>query len=111
MSTSDGGPDGGCPPNHPAGTCTIYFVSSDFGQTWHLPVDPEHLAFRVSGVSSPGDSNGDNDVDLDDFAAFHNCETGPDGVANAPCSVFDFDNDQDVDFADFQVIQIVSAWK
>jgi serine protease AprX len=51
----------------------------------------------------PGDHDGDGDVDLADFAAWHGCMTGPNaGPPSSGCEVFDFDADDDVDTEDFQ---------
>ena len=111
IATSDGGSDGGCPPDYPDGSCTTTYQSLDSGATWQFSVDEEHLAILVEGVRAPGDFSGDSDVDLNDFAAFDNCVTGPGETANVSCRVFDFDNDEDVDFTDFQVMQIVFAWE
>lgn len=68
---------------------------------------------------SPGDFNGDGRVDLDDFAAFVDCEGGlnvepsPALQACTPvCLVaFDFDADGDVDWPDFGAFQAVTRNK
>ncbi len=58
---------------------------------------------------SPGDSDGDGDVDNDDSIAFQSCYTGPDaGPVTAGCAVFDFDADMDVDCCDWQSFE--TAW-
>jgi hypothetical protein len=50
----------------------------------------------------PGDLDGDCDVDLDDFAAFKTCFTGPDGGPIDPnCAAGDFDGDDDIDCVDW----------
>ncbi len=59
------------------------------------------LAFRTVH----GDADDDGDVDLDDFAQFISCVTGPGGMATAPCEVFDFNWDGDVDWPDFAILQ------
>ena len=47
-----------------------------------------------------------DEIDLSDFAAFIGCLTGP-GVGAPPgCESSDFDNDGDVDFADFGRLQL-----
>ena len=53
----------------------------------------------VSGV--PGDFDGDDDVDQEDFGVFQKCLTGPDAGPPAPgCSLADIDPDNDVDAVD-----------
>ncbi|MCH7812889.1 MAG: VCBS repeat-containing protein, partial [Planctomycetes bacterium] len=53
-----------------------------------------------------GDDDCDGDVDVDDFAGWTACMTGPDNGPYAPgCEVFDFDADQDVDVRDFAGFQ------
>ncbi len=106
-ATSDGGPDGGCLPDHPSGTCMVYYVSEDGGDTWGAPVPFEHLALEVTGVLGLGDIEGDGDVDLFDFAGFDSCVTGPAGVSTLSCRMFDADEDGDVDWADFRFFQLV----
>ncbi|MCP4589938.1 MAG: hypothetical protein GY842_04280 [bacterium] len=55
-----------------------------------------------------GDSNGDQQIDLVDFASFQSCMTGPSGgYAEPDCWVFDFDVDSDVDLDDFAPFQCV----
>lgn len=56
----------------------------------------------------PGDSDHDGDVDAFDFAAYQECATGPEPGPFLPgCFIFDFDDDQDVDFADLGAFQRV----
>ncbi|MCP4594125.1 MAG: hypothetical protein GY842_25630, partial [bacterium] len=55
-----------------------------------------------------GDAEGDDDVDLADYASFPACLTGPDNGPPAPqCAVFDFEPDNDVDLADFVAFTLV----
>jgi hypothetical protein len=51
-------------------------------------------------VVVPGDSDGDLDVDLDDYRVFTSCLRGPDIPATTACRRFDFDADSDVDLRD-----------
>jgi len=62
-----------------------------------------NLAF---GAWQPGDYDADGDVDLDDFARFAPCLTGPgQGPPAAGCDLFDFDLDGDVDMGDVRLFQ------
>lgn len=83
-----------------------------------VPLDPDNPDFgqieftgvivAIGIVSVPGDFDGDGDVDEFDVEAYFGCVTGPDaGPITAPCEVFDFDEDDDVDFGDFGVLQRV----
>jgi hypothetical protein len=56
----------------------------------------------IINAAVPGDADQDQDVDLDDFAIFTACMTGPGGTATPACMVFDFDLDADVDLLDLQ---------
>ncbi len=64
---------------------------------------PTNYAGQTGSVdASPdvaGDSDGDGDVDLGDYAAFAACLNGP------TCEVFDFDSDDDNDLQDFSAFQ------
>jgi hypothetical protein len=56
--------------------------------------------------SGIGDYDCDDDVDLNDFAAWGACFTGPDGAPYEPdCEAFDFDYDGDVDLNDLALLQ------
>lgn len=54
---------------------------------------------------TPGDFDGDWDVDAIDFAHFSACVTGPDEIASPACAGADADSDADVDLADFAAFQ------
>jgi hypothetical protein len=56
----------------------------------------------------PGDLNGDGVIDLDDYAFFHGCLTGPRGGVEEGCAPADFDRDDDVDTRDYGAL--LSAW-
>ncbi len=57
-------------------------------------------------ANSPGDLDGDCLVNLTDFTAFTGCIQGPGVCTGVGCYVVDFDDDCDVDFADFGRFQI-----
>ena len=58
------------------------------------------------GAWALGDYDVDGDVDLDDYAEFAACMTGPEGgPLAAGCDLFDFDDDADIDLQDYQVFQ------
>ena len=81
------------------------------GRYWLVvgPFGTNDLAFcgarytaRVTTMQScPGDSDGDGDVDLDDYAAFVDCVSGPGGGIIGGCELFDGDDDLDIDLHDF----------
>ncbi len=60
----------------------------------------------VEFTFAPGDTDGDSDADLHDFAAFQNCfEVSP---ISGACLVFDLNADHSVDLLDFAELQ--AAW-
>lgn len=68
------------------------------------PATKPFLTIDEAGVI-PGDVDGDDDVDLDDFAGFFECFAAPESLVEPRCERSDFDHDRDVDlldFADFQ---------
>ncbi len=70
----------------------------DYGQ---LMESAEHTIELLAG-----DFDGDGDADLDDYAAFISCATGPGGgPVETGCSAKDFDADDDVDVLDFAAFQ------
>ena len=57
-------------------------------------------------VVSPGDFDGDSDVDRDDFGHFLLCFNGPNRIPKEPdCGDADLDCDGDVDLIDFSVFR------
>ena len=55
-----------------------------------------------------GNSDGDGDVDLDDYVDVPGCITGPDEPpATGECAIFDVESDDDVDLADIAGFQAV----
>ncbi len=61
--------------------------------------------FELNVVPS-ADSDGDSDVDLQDYAAINACIDGPDVSANGGCECVDFDGDGDVDLSDAAEFQL-----
>ena len=60
------------------------------------------IFIHVIALVGDGDYDSDGDVDLDDFAHWPACMTGPDaGPYDAPCEAFDFDADAGVDLGDY----------
>ena len=69
--------------------------------------DPQRMVW-MADFGEPGDYDDDGDVDLDDFAGWGGCMTGPDaGPYDPPCRPFDLDHDSDVDMVDFAAFQRV----
>lgn len=76
------------------------------------PADPTSTPQSVAGT---GDFDGDGDIDSGDYTQFESCITGPcaTGSCSTPlygaacCAVADLDLDNDVDAADFGVLQTV----
>ena len=88
----------------------VYVLTTTIGQ---VEADPTPLSggiyslvggFEAPGRATPfipGDANGDGVVDIDDFATYDFCLTGPATPSASECDVFDFDGDGDVDLVDF----------
>lgn len=71
-----------------------------------LDSEPETKPRLSVEIALPGDDDRDGDVDLDDYAGFVECLSGP-GVDDLPsaCHVHDFDGDEDVDLEDVAAFQ------
>jgi len=71
-----------------------------------LDSDPSTKPFlTINKMSVFGDLDDDGDVDLDDFAIFADCVSGPDVPVQPGCEAADLDSDGDVDLADFALFQ------
>jgi hypothetical protein len=55
----------------------------------------------ASIVPQPGDCDADGDLDLDDYACFAGCMSGPNTTPPGSCEDSDMDADGDVDLLDF----------
>ncbi len=83
--------------------------SSGFALAINMVAEAANVGFRVAALLCPGDFDGDNDVDEDDFDAFESCFTGPGGGPVGPgCGPGDFDGDDDIDCDDWALF--VAAW-
>ena len=61
---------------------------------------------QVIAFLGDGDFDDDGDVDLEDFANWDDCMTGPDGAPyESGCEAFDTESDGDVDLRDFAGFQ------
>lgn len=69
------------------------------------PINVTQEVFELNGGSMPGDYNGDGEFTNTDVAIFMNCFRGPGGQPPANCETFDFDQDHDVDLADYARFQ------
>ncbi|MEK6674300.1 MAG: M12 family metallo-peptidase, partial [Planctomycetota bacterium] len=88
-----------------AGDPTTSFVSAELDLANH----PRVLCNRVDmgayefGI---GDSDCNRVLELEDFATWGGCMTGPDeGPHGATCAPFDFDGDSDIDLVDFAAFE------
>jgi hypothetical protein len=75
--------------------------------TWDtLDMDTFLFGYRLMRRIRTGDGDLDGDIDVDDYAMFLDCVTGPgrvDGLCD--CRFLDIDHDGDVDFADYARLQ------
>ncbi len=65
------------------------------------PGAPPKVLIQALGPKLFGDSDGNDSIDLADFAALVDCAQGPEiNAVTESCDVFDIDGDTDVDWAD-----------
>ncbi len=83
--------------------CDHRFLGYAWGENigWINLDDATH--YVAVGPCLAGDLDCDGNVALDDFAGFVTAMSGPD--VSTTCSAFDADSDDDVDMADFAVLQ------
>lgn len=83
-------------------------AASDVNQAFMDAVDSDPTTkpyLVIDALPVPGDTDGDGDVDLDDFTSFPSCMAGPEIDVDTNCEKFDFDADLDVDLTDFALFQ------
>jgi len=78
-----------------------------YNATTRFTFDDGTIEQTVELTYAPGDTDGDSDADLSDFAAFQNC-FGADAT-DAPCPVLDFNTDDSITRADFAAFQSILA--
>ena len=84
---------------------TMRILSAAAGPSWRG--DPIAAALGVDNVVAivEGDCDTDGKVDLDDYAVFVNCTTGPEVDQPAECGCANSDCDNDVDLHDYGAFQ------
>ncbi|MCP4589493.1 MAG: hypothetical protein GY842_01985 [bacterium] len=75
------------------------YLANDTRNTYDLSLT------RTPIDAEKGDYNCDSSVDSVDYTEMVDCISGPDGGLGAGCSVFDWEDDSDVDLVDFAAMQ------
>ncbi len=70
-----------------------------------LDSNVETKPYLIISDAIPGDTDGDDDVDLTDFELFMTCMGGPDIDIDPTCDVVDLQTDRNVDLRDFFTFQ------
>lgn len=70
-----------------------------------LDSDMETKPYLIIRDIVPGDTDGDDDVDLTDYELFMRCMKGPDIEVDPSCDVVDLQTDRSVDLRDFLTFQ------
>ncbi len=97
----------------PGGSAEVFAIADEADAIDEFDEDNNVRSALVTNQppAHPGDWDNDNDVDIDDFAEFPACMSGPWGspgfvIPSQDClDVFDFDADADVDLKDFAGFQ------
>lgn len=95
-------------PSVASGPVTFYAAGNAINNNFLVTGDRIYLSNTTSQppVALPGDSDGDGDLDLADWAALRPCLQGPGITATpTPCQFFDTDADTDVDLRDAAAFQ------
>jgi hypothetical protein len=66
---------------------------------------PQKITVHLTVRNIPGDINGDDDVDLEDFAHFQICYTHPGGGITPGCENANLDGRSGIDQSDFLLFQ------
>ena len=84
----------------------VIYSPGNMGMTYGSTGDWAELTCNMCSCPDRGDFDADGDVDLDDYAYWDDCMTGPDmGPYALQCALLDFEPDGDVDLADFAGFQ------
>ncbi len=89
----------------PVNAGTYWLVVGPLAATDLAACGKRYTAVVLNANAPPGDGNGDGNVDLFDLDLWNACLASPGSTAPPACLVFDFDGDQDVDWADNAVFQ------
>ena len=79
------------------------FLLRDEGTTGYAPSGPVTLRFIIHPL--PSDFNEDGLVNTTDYTALESCLAAPNTLPVNACTFADIDRDQDVDLADFAILQ------
>ncbi len=98
--------------NAPAGAAFVVLSASSIVGDFNAITGPSHFdvvttdtTVALTSTRLPGDADLDDVVDLDDYAAAHDCLSGPGGSTTLDCRPADNDGDHDVDLRDFALLQ------
>ena len=85
---------------------TLRILSAAAGPAWQGDAIAATLGVDNITAEVVGDCDADGAVELDDYAVFAGCLSGPGGGLGAGCACVDLDCDRDIDLRDFQMLQL-----